>query len=268
MAAMAGATLGFGGLLAFNALTPLAGIGMVGLAAAYLGANYLIARKDSKALDIPIDKLIHDHSHCSGHGHDHHHSHAPKKNQALPQGAWAAAGLGSLVLAADMVVGSASTVAANTGVSQGLIGALAVALGTSLPEFVINIQAARRGNTEMAVGNVLGCNIFNILFVGGVLSLAGAGVPPAFGPGTSFGLFNLAALGASAGLMTATLATNKGGIKKWQGYAALGLYAGYCAATAALGGYQHGIAEKAPGPAIIAGAQENPVPSKLKPLIR
>ncbi len=64
----------------------------------------------------------------------------------------------------------ASAIAARMGLSQNLIGLTIVACGTSLPELVTSVVAARKNQLEMALGNVIGSNIFNILFVLGVSS--------------------------------------------------------------------------------------------------
>ena len=77
----------------------------------------------------------------------------------------------------DMVVDSASAIAAAFGLSQNLIGLTIVAMGTSLPELVTSIVAARKNEVDMALGNVIGSNIFNILFV---LGIAAAISPVAF----------------------------------------------------------------------------------------
>jgi cation:H+ antiporter len=68
----------------------------------------------------------------------------------------------------DFVVEGATVVAAGLGLSQNLIGLTVVALGTSLPELATSIVAARKNEVDMAVGNVIGSNIFNILLVLGV----------------------------------------------------------------------------------------------------
>ena len=75
------------------------------------------------------------------------------------------------------VVDSASAIAAAFGLSQNLIGLTIVAMGTSLPELVTSIVAARKNEVDMALGNVIGSNIFNILFV---LGIAAAISPVAF----------------------------------------------------------------------------------------
>ena len=68
----------------------------------------------------------------------------------------------------DFVVDGASTIASSLGLSQTLIGLTIIAMGTSLPELVTSIVAARKDEVDMALGNVIGSNIFNILFVLGV----------------------------------------------------------------------------------------------------
>lgn len=70
----------------------------------------------------------------------------------------------------DLVVDSASEIAERFGLSQTLIGLTIVALGTSLPELVTSIVASRKGENDLALGNVVGSNIFNILFVLGISS--------------------------------------------------------------------------------------------------
>lgn len=79
-------------------------------------------------------------------------------------------GLAGIVIGGDLVVNSASEIAASFGLSQTLIGLTIVALGTSLPELVTSIVAARKGENEIALGNVVGSNIFNILLVLGASS--------------------------------------------------------------------------------------------------
>jgi cation:H+ antiporter len=68
----------------------------------------------------------------------------------------------------DFVVSGASTIAASFGISQNIIGLTVVALGTSLPELVTSLVAARKDEVDMAVGNVIGSNIFNILLILGI----------------------------------------------------------------------------------------------------
>lgn len=80
-------------------------------------------------------------------------------------------GLAGVIAGGQLVVKSASAIAAAAGMSDTLIGLTVVAFGTSLPELVTSIIAARKGENDIAVGNVVGSNIFNILFILGLSSL-------------------------------------------------------------------------------------------------
>ena len=80
-------------------------------------------------------------------------------------------GITAIVWGGDLVVDNASRIAGHFGLSQTLIGLTIVAMGTSLPELVTSIVAARKGEKDMAMGNVIGSNLFNLL---GVLGLSAA----------------------------------------------------------------------------------------------
>jgi len=80
-------------------------------------------------------------------------------------------GLGSLMLGAQWFVTGATNIATQLGVSEALIGLTLVAIGTSLPEFTISVMAVLRKQMDVAVGNVIGSNIFNILGILGISSL-------------------------------------------------------------------------------------------------
>ncbi|MDP6481409.1 MAG: trypsin-like peptidase domain-containing protein [Acidimicrobiales bacterium] len=84
-------------------------------------------------------------------------------------------GLTGTVLAAHFVVTGASGLADHWGLTGGFIGFSLVALGTSLPELVTTVACARRGETDLIVGNLLGSNVFNSLAVGGAIGLVGPG---------------------------------------------------------------------------------------------
>ncbi len=79
-------------------------------------------------------------------------------------------GLACIVIGGQLVVENAKSIAAAFGMSETLIGLTVVALGTSLPELVTSIVAARKGEHGMAVGNVVGSNIFNLMFILGISS--------------------------------------------------------------------------------------------------
>ena len=76
-----------------------------------------------------------------------------------------------IVLGGDMVVNSATSIATSLGMSANLVGLTIVAVGTSLPEFVTSIVAIKKGETEIAIGNVIGSNLFNILLVLGLAAV-------------------------------------------------------------------------------------------------
>lgn len=75
------------------------------------------------------------------------------------------AGIAALVIGSDLTVNSATDIATRLGISERVIGLTLVALGTSLPELVVCVAAALKREYDMAVGNIVGSNIFNILFV-------------------------------------------------------------------------------------------------------
>lgn len=76
-----------------------------------------------------------------------------------------------VVWGADVTVDAASAIAKIFGMSERLIGLTIVALGTSLPELVTSVTAARKGKADIAIGNIVGSNVFNILFVVGTTAL-------------------------------------------------------------------------------------------------
>ena len=80
-------------------------------------------------------------------------------------------GIAAIIFGGNLVVDSASNIASSFGVNDQLIGLTIVSIGTSLPEFVTSIIAATKGESDLALGNVLGSNIFNILFVIGASAL-------------------------------------------------------------------------------------------------
>ncbi len=79
-------------------------------------------------------------------------------------------GLIAIIFGGDMVVNSATEIALTLGMSEALVGLTIVAIGTSLPEIMTSVTAALKGKGDMAIGNVVGSNIFNIFFVTGTAS--------------------------------------------------------------------------------------------------
>lgn len=80
-------------------------------------------------------------------------------------------GMGLIILGSDFTVDAATAIATAIGMSERFIGLTIVALGTSLPELVTSVSAALKGKADIAIGNIVGSNIFNILFVVGTSAL-------------------------------------------------------------------------------------------------
>ena len=130
------------------------------------------------------------------------------------------AGLAGLVLGADLFVGAATGLAEAAGVSNAVIGLTVVAVGTSLPEFSTTIVAALRGEAGIAVGNVVGSNLFNLL---GILGVA-AVVRPLDTPGLE--AVDVAVMGAFTLALGLALWTGRR-LVRWEGAVLLAGYAGY-----------------------------------------
>jgi cation:H+ antiporter len=80
-------------------------------------------------------------------------------------------GLAALVVGAELLVRGAGRLATTVGISPLVVGLTVVAFGTSAPEIAVSVNAALSGNTDLAVGNVVGSNIFNVLFILGISAL-------------------------------------------------------------------------------------------------
>lgn len=126
----------------------------------------------------------------------------------------------AIAIGGDLVVDGASVVAAALGLSQTLIGLTVVALGTSLPELVTSIVAAKKDEVDMALGNVIGSNIFNILFV---LGIAAAISPVEFITENIIDIVILVAMSVLVWLF----AWSKKKIVRWEGITMLAIYAAY-----------------------------------------
>ena len=87
-------------------------------------------------------------------------------------------GLAGVLAGAQLLVSNASAIATDLGVPQVIIGFTLVALGTSLPELVTTVQAQRRGESDLVVGNLFGSNLFNSLIGGAVVGLASGSAAP------------------------------------------------------------------------------------------
>ncbi len=100
-------------------------------------------------------------------------------------------GLGLVIGGAQLAVDGAKTIAREFKIPENVIGLTVVAIGTSLPELITSVMAAKKGETDIAVGNIVGSNIFNILMVAGISSVVN---PLYFDP--SFRIDGFIALGA------------------------------------------------------------------------
>lgn len=133
------------------------------------------------------------------------------------------AGLVLLVIGANRLVFGAVDIATGLGISEAVIGLTIVAVGTSLPELAASISAARKGEGDLAFGNIIGSNIFNGL---GILGAAALAAPFAV-PGRLLGLDLFVMLGASALLIV--FATTGAKIDRREGGILLALYIAYIA---------------------------------------
>jgi len=117
----------------------------------------------------------------------------------------AVAGIAGVVIGADLLVDSAVTIAAVMGLSEATIGLTVVAVGTSLPELVTSVVAAIRRHGDVALGNVVGSNIFNILGIAGVTAMV---VPIPIPP--EIARLDVWVMAAAAVLLVVFGATNRG----------------------------------------------------------
>ena len=125
-----------------------------------------------------------------------------------------------VVVGSDITVDNATEIAKFFGMTERFIGLTIVALGTSLPELVTSVTAARKGNADIAIGNIVGSNIFNILFVIGTTALI---TPVVFERGF---VIDTAIAVASGVLLWVAVARKKKLTRPW-GIAMLAAYAGY-----------------------------------------
>ena len=147
----------------------------------------------------------------------------PEKKMSLPKGIiMAVLGLAGVVAGGELVVSGASDIARSFGASETLIGVTVVAIGTSLPELVTSIVASRKGENDIAVGNVVGSNIFNILFVLSASSI----IRPI--PMDMASIYDTIIM-IGVCVMVYFFAVTKHKIMRWEGGLMVAMYAGYTA---------------------------------------
>lgn len=129
-------------------------------------------------------------------------------------------GLAGIIFGGDLVVDNASEIAKKAGMSEALVGLTIVSVGTSLPELVTSIVAAVKKENDIAIGNVVGSNIFNIIFILG----ASATVSPLV---VGCGMLVDMLVMLCSGILTCIIALCCKKVRKWQGALMLLIYAGY-----------------------------------------
>ena len=134
------------------------------------------------------------------------------------------AGIAAIVLGSNCAVDGATFIAQKIGISDRFIGLTVVSLGTSLPELVTSVVAGKKGNSDIAIGNIVGSNIFNILFVLGATSLI---CPVPYDP--KFIVDGAVAIGAAVMLFVCILLNKQKKLGRLAGALMLTGYAGYFA---------------------------------------
>ncbi|SHK23912.1 cation:H+ antiporter [Hathewaya proteolytica DSM 3090] len=136
-----------------NVISRLDGMILVGLCILYISYLIYITKKNKNNMDICEEEKK-----------------SIEKIKTMPKILLGIVGIIGIVVGGEFVVDSASNIARSLGMSDKLVGLTIVAMGTSLPELVTSIMAVLKGENEIALGNVLGSNIFNIFLILGVSS--------------------------------------------------------------------------------------------------
>jgi cation:H+ antiporter len=142
-----------------------------------------------------------------------------KPISSFKTGALILVGLGGLVLGGQLVITNSVSISNSLGVSEKIIGLTIVAAGTSLPELVTSIVAAAKKNSDIAIGNVIGSNIFNILLI---LSISSLIKPMDYNPKFNIDLFIL--MGGTVFLLLAMLTGKRKKLDRWEAAGLLGFY--------------------------------------------
>lgn len=178
--------------------------------AAYLGFLFYLTKKNKSEEKLLTSSDI-----------EKENSEETEKKLSLPKALiLTAIGLGLIILGSNFAVDAATAIARMVGLSERFIGLTIVALGTSLPELFTSVSASIKKNSDIAIGNIVGSNIFNILFIVG---LSGLIIPVPFE--AAFRFDTLVALGAAA--MLFVFALPKKQLPKFTGLIMLLSYAVY-----------------------------------------
>jgi cation:H+ antiporter len=136
-------------------LSRLDGMILLILFSLYLHYLYSMAKRDRKLFFLNMDTQKTKHA----------------KKEILKASVLTVIGIGGVLFGAHLIVGNAVIIARRLGVSELLISVTVIAVGTSLPEAATSLSAMKKGESDIAIGNVIGSNIFNILFVLGLTSV-------------------------------------------------------------------------------------------------
>lgn len=202
-----------GGSLALVAIAQFGVIGRVAgavLAAGLFAYIYFSYRAELRAPDSPSAEL-----------HEHESEEIHVSERAWVGATLLAVGLGMLIVGSRLLIVGATDVARTLGVSEAVIGLTLVAAGTSLPELATSVMAAVRRHSDVAVGNVVGSNIFNILGIIGLTAI----VKPISVADQIASLDVWIMLGAAVGL--AALLLWRGRVGRFAGAVLLAAYAAY-----------------------------------------
>ncbi|MBP7822935.1 calcium/sodium antiporter [Candidatus Gracilibacteria bacterium] len=131
-------------------------------------------------------------------------------------------GLAALIIGGKMFVDGAVNIAKHLGMSERIIGLTIVAVGTSMPEFVTSVVAARKGQNDIAIGNIVGSNIFNIFWILGFSALIN---PVSLGANSFIDI--LMCIIATVILFLALFIGKKNKLERWQGVIFIMVYSGY-----------------------------------------
>lgn len=153
----------------------------------------------------------------------------------LESGARIVAGLLLVIISARILIAAATELAMRLGVPEDVVAATLVAFGTSLPELMTAITAVRKGHPEITLGNIVGADVLNCLFV---IGAAAAARPLAVPP--NFFYFHFPAMLVILWLFRWFIAINRDNVfKRWQGVCLLALYTVYVVTQYATGGAAH-----------------------------
>lgn len=143
--------------MAFGEISRLAGVGLTAALVGYIGYAFSQERKGGPAAELhkaEAEVLV-----------------APHEEPLWRSAGFAVGGMALLIFGADFLVDGARTLALAAGLSETVIGLTIVALGTSLPELVATLAAALKGRSDVAFGNIVGSNIYNILGILGITAM-------------------------------------------------------------------------------------------------